>query len=97
LNFFLNLENNLAIPQEGNGKIWKKINFEIWIEIWKNLAISLVPRKFEMKKFENFHFWNSKWNFRLKFEKMAISREGDEKIEMKQSYILFMPPRSYFQ
>jgi hypothetical protein len=29
LNFFLNLENNLAIPQEGNGKIWKKINFEI--------------------------------------------------------------------
>jgi hypothetical protein len=47
-----------------------------------------MPWRFEMKKFENFHFWkwngkgwnfhiwNLKWNFRLKFEKKGHITRG---------------------
>jgi hypothetical protein len=42
----------------------EKIDFEIWIEILKTYSIPPdgneknwnMPQKFEMKKFENFHF-----------------------------------------
>jgi hypothetical protein len=48
--------------------------FKIWIEIWKNLAISpegnekklKYATQIWMKKVEIFHFWNLKWNY-LKF------------------------------
>jgi hypothetical protein len=71
----------------------EKNDFQIWIEIchenlkWKNL-------KFSFLKFENFHFWNLKWKFLFIFLKLAISPNGNEKtIEMKKSYIWFMPLR----
>jgi hypothetical protein len=61
-----------------------------------------MSRKFEMKKkkfsffkFEIFHFLNFKCKFLfIFFKKLVISPNGNEKIiEMKKSYISFMPPR----
>jgi hypothetical protein len=62
-----------------------------------------MPQKFEMKKTEFFHFLNLEffifeiWNENfclIFFKKLAISPNGNEKtIEMKKSYISFMPPR----
>jgi hypothetical protein len=76
----------------------KKIDFEIWIEIWKNWNMS---RKFEMKnwnfsffnvEFSIFEIWNE--NFCLNFLKIGhITKWKWKKFEMKKSYISFMPLR----
>jgi hypothetical protein len=55
----------------------KMYNTEIWNE-----------------KIENFHFWNWNENIFLKFEKIGHIITGQmKKIEMKKSYISFMPLR----
>jgi hypothetical protein len=42
-------------------KNWKKIDFEIWIEILKYVT------KIWNEKIEIFHFWNLKWKFLFNF------------------------------
>jgi hypothetical protein len=83
-------------------KNFEKIIFEFWIEIfvfefWKKLAIGngkILKNNFEIWKIEICHKklkWKFPYNF---FKKLAISPNGNEKtIEMKKSYISFMPPR----
>jgi hypothetical protein len=65
-----------------------------------------IPRKFEMKNVENFHFLNLKWkklkicifgiwneNFHLKIKKMVISLERNEKIWNEEIIYFVLPPR----
>jgi hypothetical protein len=73
-------------------EIGKKINFEIWIGIWKKLAVPLEGNEkieiyhenlndfFIFLKFENFHFWNLKWKFSFEiWKKLVILLERNEK------------------
>jgi hypothetical protein len=89
---FLNFEKN----GHRKWKKLKKIDFEIWIEIWKFWNMS---RKFEMKnwnfsffKIWNFHFWNLKWKFLFNFflKKLAISPNGNEKNNWNEEIIYFV-------
>jgi hypothetical protein len=89
----------------------KKNHFEIRtefvFEIWKQFGHTAVEvkkieifrlshqEKIEMKKIR---FWILKWKFSFEiWKKITILLEGNEKKEMKKSYILFMPPRKNYQ
>jgi hypothetical protein len=73
----------------GNGKIEKKIDFEIWIEILKYVT-KIWNEKIEIFIFE---IWNE--NFCLIFFRNFghITKWKWKNNWMKESYISFMPPR----
>jgi hypothetical protein len=103
----------IGLTPRGKWKILKKIDFEIWNKIWKKIGHTIwgnekmkYAKKFEMKKFEIFHFWNLKWknlkififeilneNLCLKFQKEIGYITGEKLKRMKWRIISFVPPR----
>jgi hypothetical protein len=90
--FFLNFELKIFVFEFwkklaiGNGQFWKKIDFEIWMEIWK---IEICHEKLKWKNWNfsflkfDFHFWNLKWKFLFKFFKKLAYHQMEMKKQMK--------------
>jgi hypothetical protein len=99
-----NLEKKWPYHHNEMKKVWififeilnENFHFEIWKESTTPLERNEKTKTFRLCYQENFEIQNWKKQFWI-LKKMAISTGGNEKIEIKKSYISLMPPRKNYQ